>query len=287
MSVCGDCCGALRADFALERLMYKHETAAWSVKFSRSWIVKSQPVYLGVRCGFAVLMIAILFWSWGDMAVDNDWNFWWIYLTHWTLLVQCFYLCFAAFTTFKLGSEDVTEPAETDTAPDQSKAPWWVVATWMLHDIALPGSFLVFVLYWGLVFSPPLTSALSPMTHGLNFFVMLVDTILSSQPIYYMHGLWFLIYGLIYITFTILFHLGKGTNEEDDKFVYSSLDWGTDAGGSAILVVVIVFFIIPLVYLMMWTIVYVRTKKSSLVVRVPMAESGLMERPSKQSVANL
>ena len=52
---------------------------------------------------------------------------------------------------------------------------------------------------------------------GLNFLVMLVDAILSSQPMYYLHGLWFVIYGLIYITFTILFHLGKGTNEEDDK----------------------------------------------------------------------
>lgn len=107
------------------------------------------------------------------------------------------------------------------------------------YVIALPGSFLVFVLYWLLVF-PTRTAAqqrdIHPITvlvHGVNFFVMLVDASINAQPFPLAHGLYFLVYALIYLLWSILFVVAglrvRCTCSDDDrekgckgKFVWST-----------------------------------------------------------------
>ena len=81
-----------------------------------------------------------------------------------TLFNEALYFWCATATTAIAHSRDPANPG---------KAPWLVGVTWFLFDVALPGTFMVFVMYWGLVY-PYSTSAaaMSVMTHDVYFLVM-------------------------------------------------------------------------------------------------------------------
>jgi len=220
------------------------------------------------------------------MAKDGDWHFWWIYLTHWTLLLQCTYLGFAVFTTWRVYSQTLRmEPQEANDSSEPETSPWWVTATWLLHDVAFPGAFVVTLTYWLLVFEPPLESALSPLTHGLTFVVMLADMVLSNMPLHLMHAVYFVAYGLVYIFFTIMFAVGDGTTQNDSDFVYEVLDWKSEPGTAAVYCAAIAFVLSPLSSLLLWSCTYARTEKAgsrSNTVR----SSSAFSRPQVDSATN-
>jgi len=227
-----------------------------------------------------ILMLGVLLWSWVDMGVEDEFGYWWIFVTHWTLLVECTYLGFAVYTTYRsLNTPPLADNNEAGEGGADKAAPWWSLASWVLQDVALPGSFVVFLLYWLLVFEPPL-KLLSCLTHGLNFLVMAVDVVLSCQPFYLLHGAYFAAYCAIYILFTLIFWGAEGRNQDNDKFIYSSIDWGGDAGGAGATVGFVFIVGIPLVYLMLWILVYLRSNKSE-------AYSTLKNMPRDQEMAEV
>ena len=80
-----------------------------------------------------------------------------------------------------------------------------------LYAIALPGSFMVFLMYWLLVY-PAKTPAqkadmhpLAYLTHGANFGVMFVDACVNAQPFNLMSGIYFLMYALTYLAWSVVF----------------------------------------------------------------------------------
>ena len=111
-----------------------------------------------MRCFLASVMVAVWCWSFGDSFHKNETQYWFIYWTHWTLSVEVAYLLLAAFATWRF----LDSPAGA-----KEPTPWWVKGTWVLYDVAFPGSFFVMLLYWLLVFTPPVR-ALSCMSHGAH-----------------------------------------------------------------------------------------------------------------------
>lgn len=148
-------------------------------------------------------------------------------------------------------------------------SPWLRIS---LRAIAVPGTFLVFALYWGLVHDGGSIRVLECLTHGANFGVMLVDLVLSRQSFRLLHAVYFLSFALLYILWTVIFHVSEldrpcACSDDDDNpsqfgcqdagvddradecnYVYSSLNWaGATMGKTMVLVVIIITIIIPLV----------------------------------------
>ena len=74
-----------------------------------------------------------------------------------------------------------TEPSAGEAVSAYSG--WLLPTCAVARGVALPGSFLVFVLYWALVF-PYMTGPLHPLsvlTHGANFLVMVADMVITRQ----------------------------------------------------------------------------------------------------------
>ena len=101
-------------------------------------------------------------------------------MTHWTLLLELIYLSFAVFSTY-MAISDTKVPDGVGEA-----TPWFISVTYALQPMVLIASLLVFLMYWALVDTPPLR-ALSVMTHGSNFVVMLIDLLLVRNPMYLSH----------------------------------------------------------------------------------------------------
>ena len=91
----------------------------------------------------------------------------------------------------------------------------------------LPGSFLVMALYWGLVY-PHRTSEPGPvsyLTHGANSIIIALDVYLSNQPYYLLHGIWFFVYDIAYLLFTLVYWAAGGTQCDGEPYIYSVLNW--------------------------------------------------------------
>ena len=155
-----------------------------------------------------------------------------------------------------------------------------------LYAIALPGSFMVFALYWLLVYpaKAPAQKAVEPflsyMTHGANFGVMFVDACVNAQPYNLMSGAYFLMYALTYLAWSVVFDAAgletacscadddgtdnagcrdRGDEDESDgcNYIYSSLNWNVPAA-TAPLAVAIVLVVAPLIVLTLWFAVLLR-----------------------------
>mmetsp|Transcript_51648 Transcript_51648/g.103695 ORF Transcript_51648/g.103695 Transcript_51648/m.103695 type:complete len:349 (+) Transcript_51648:132-1178(+) len=168
----------------------------------------------------------------------------------------------------------VTMPKMTSTADSSENGAkslsWLLRFTTVLRAISLPGTFIVFLLYWGLVYEGGVFRAISVMTHGVNFGVMFLETILNRQKFVLLHGLYFLSYTVLYLTWSVIFHVsgldrpctcsddddeqsawgchdrGDKKNEDECTFIYSSLNWASNALTTTIIVVlVIVLVVVP------------------------------------------
>jgi len=247
------CFAAFRREFSWKLLGYT-DVLGWNDGFTRSWTLTRRAL-LRVRLAFTVLIFALFVWSSINMGVEYEYKYWWIYITHWSLLVVLLYFVSAAYTQ--------SQAVVAEEAKSQPTAAWWMYLSWVLHDIAYPASFFVTVMFWLLVFEPPL-KAFSVFTHGVNYLIMLADVILSSQPYRLAHGLYFILYAIIYIFWSLIHHWAKGRNHDGDRFIYSSLDYKEDAGGAVGTIVTafvgFIFVLLPI----LWITVHVRSRKAKI-----------------------
>eukprot|EP01048_Picozoa_sp_COSAG05_P009564 COSAG05_NODE_794_length_7287_cov_45.558431_8_plen_182_part_00 len=140
----------------------KQLIADWRIAFARSTICGkdySPTVTLCARTAFALLMCGVFIWSWADYlgerpdGSDSDNNpeasysagYWWIYLTKWTLTLQCIYHVLAMLIAIQGRSQlsgCCLNTSQGVTIPTLAKV------VWLLQAVCLPATFVVFVLYW-------------------------------------------------------------------------------------------------------------------------------------------
>jgi hypothetical protein len=93
-----------------------------------------------VRCLLALFMDGVLFGSVTLFSATHPGK-WCIYLTHWTLVAVCAHLTLAV-----IGAVVARRSLARHEPPP--RRPAWLPALWSAQAIALPGSLLVFVLFW-------------------------------------------------------------------------------------------------------------------------------------------
>eukprot|EP01048_Picozoa_sp_COSAG05_P009565 COSAG05_NODE_794_length_7287_cov_45.558431_9_plen_115_part_00 len=90
-------------------------------------------------------------------------------------------------------------------------------------------------------------------THGVNFFVMIADAWTSGFPVLLVHGVYFIIYALLYLIWTLVHYNTGLTNEHGDPYIYAALDWRNPAKSIAYAFVIIVV-VAPIVICACWGI---------------------------------
>jgi len=233
---------------------------SWRMAFGRSTFCgkDSLGVTLSIRTACVLLMCGVFFWSWSDHPYAA--GYWWIYLTKWTLTLQCIYHILVLLLAIRAREKSLQRPGQNslclDTSLD-STMPTLAKGVWLLQAVCLPATFLVFVLYWGLVF-PKEDGAfklVNAFTHGVNFFVMILDAWTSRFPVLLVHGVYFILYALIYLIWTLVHYNAGLTNEHGDPYIYAALDW-RNPSKSAILAFLIIGVAAPIVFCSCWRIVW-------------------------------
>lgn len=206
---------------SLQRLNFNYwfwYTWRWQESFLQSPCVSSN-VLRAVRLIQAVAMVGVLIWSL-QCVVEGKCR-WFIYLTNQTLLIITAYLVCAAVMMFTAD-------------PTKGLAPTIVRVVWALQTIALPGSIVVALLFWVLLF-PTLTTIepIAYFTHGYTAIAMLVDFLLTRQPFYSLHTVYYLLFGTYYMLFTLGLFIAAGclsnpycdVDGNGNPYVYTVFDW--------------------------------------------------------------
>jgi hypothetical protein len=222
----------------------------WIEVFGSSSIrcCRSNPIiYLIFVLLSALCMTTVWVWSW----LDGCGPIWFAFLTHWSLTIQTIYTWVDLFTT------TMASGMKSGRIEPVNRMPFYAKATWFLYDLLLPTTFLVFVLYFALVvdWDDPPTKVLPYLTHGLNFVVMISDSVLSLKPYYLIHGLYFGAFAVIYVLFTYVYYLLGGKDCDGNPYLYEVLQWGDNFDGAKTISGIILFIVVPVVNFAFWVVV--------------------------------
>lgn len=150
-------------------------------------------------------------------------------------------------------NEIVTKADDTNLVTNDNKFPIYFTAVWILYNIASLGSFLVTIVYYAVLW--PNREDKGPaqlddiQVHGINSVLILIEHCISAVPIRILHVIYPMIYGLVYVIFSIFLWIS-----DDNHISYPEvLDWN-DPGQSIIILVLIAVVVFPLLQLIFFGI---------------------------------
>lgn len=131
---------------------------------------------------------------------------------------------------------------------DQSVVPmlWYHKGLWFIFNVAANAAILITLLYWTLLFGGK-TSGLDVTTHLINTVVIVSDVMLSTTPVRIFHGVYAMVFGVLYILLTVIFWAVDGTNARGEPYIYSYIDYNKTPGFSSGLLIGFVLVGQPLV----------------------------------------
>eukprot|EP00662_Eupelagonemidae_sp_cell21_P056924 gene56924-biopygen23359 len=131
--------------------------------------------------------------------------------------------------------------------------PRFVRACWLLGSATLHGAIWVSFGYWLLDhrWDLPL-EAHAFFVHGINSIVLIVDFALGCQPLPLLHGVYFQVYGMSYISLNVLFCFSGLRNNEGERYVYRNFDFRSNPVGAFGVSVVMMLTVIPAIYILTW-----------------------------------
>jgi len=237
-------------EFAIDNLDFDASTEAvgmisWRETFGHETnrCFKTRTSYLAFRIVLFLLMFTTTIYSIvSEPFYQRSIVYWLIYLTHWGLILELLYLGFGVYVTYM--SSGWTE---------EKKLPKSVQMMWFLRAIILPGSFMIFMMYWGLVFDGTL-HFVAVLTHGLNFIVMALDAAVGRMPYLLLHGLYFIGFAAIYLLWSLIDYAASIGDGMGNSYIYSSIDWG-NASKTGSLSAVILLVVSPIVNLLFWIVI--------------------------------
>jgi len=203
----------------------------WQEYFCASRCVEDRKTYLAVRVCLFLTVLAVFIWS----VAHHPSRCYLIYLTNQMLIIEVVYLAFAAYTTASAFYRDAPSPT-----------PWFAKATWVLQDLTLSASFLVFLLYWTLIYDGGTPRPITPFTHGYNFLAMAIDQLLTNQPVRPWHFVYFIGYAVLYLVWSVIFNF-SGLRCDGERYIYEPLNW-KKFDKTALTAAIILLVVCPLVY---------------------------------------
>jgi len=223
----------------------------WKRRFSvnkESNCSDKRNLLLTFRIAAFALMLGSTLYSFSLSVHKDTAGYWFIYLTHWSLIIIISYLGFAWYTFCKV------EHLGNDSR--QREIPWFAKTTWVLFSVALPASVTVTLLYWTLVYDGKAITLENILIHAVNSLVMLADLLIGSQPLLLIHFLYFLLYAVIYLIWSLIHHLTRIGDGEGNRYIYATLDWCKL--DSTIVTVVIILIVLPIIYKILWGCIFTR-----------------------------
>lgn len=114
---------------------------------------------------------------------------------------------------------------------------WYHKVAWFFYIIAANNSLLVTVVYWSLLYTGYKIREADVAFHLLNSVFMLIETFVSGIPVHLVHVVYAVLYGSIYLVFTVVYWLNGGTNTSGDSYIYPILDYKSKPYAATVLII--------------------------------------------------
>jgi hypothetical protein len=220
------CCSSLQSEFRLRNLgltVLPQNPVCWYCQFGEFRWNSSRLAYVIWRAILAAIMLAGFGLDISDDIVTGIAAWYFIYLTNWTLLIENFYLSLAF--AIALGIY-LNPPHSASSQPLSTKV------AWLLRSISQPGALVVTVAYWSMISQGTLTLT-TFWVHAINSLVVFLDIITSCYEIRLAHYVYLLIYGIVYILWSIIHFQANIQNgmTPSHRYIYASLDWSVESTG--------------------------------------------------------
>lgn len=168
---------------------------------------------------------------------------WLIYLTNWGFTIcmlqaiMATAMCMASYTSSKGGKNKVDE--EMSVLQTLYK-PYWIIFS-VSMDIAIA----ITLLYWILIYDDTKmdVDALNFLVHGTNSIAMVIELLVTAHPINLVHSLWSVLFGFVYIIFSVIYHAAGGTSRDGGESIYPLLNWNKP-GVTAGICIGVLFFLL-------------------------------------------
>ncbi|KAL9959914.1 hypothetical protein ACROYT_G033290 [Oculina patagonica] len=108
---------------------------------------------------------------------------------------------------------------------------WYHKVAWFFYIVAANNSILVTVVYWSFLYTDFKIREADVAFHLLNSVFMLTETCVSAIPVRVFHVVYAMLYGVIYLTFTVVYWLNGGTN------IYPILNYKSEPYAATVLVI--------------------------------------------------
>jgi len=241
----GCCCGLkeklAKESWGFSALPYGLEVDEWPRMWNKSpWAFLTLDRLLMCKGANVAYMTIIMFWSidsYGGTSSKYGTGYYFIYLTHWQVMIIYWHLLMSFGMTMYYSHIDHCNKPLTPAAK----------ISWFLQNICVGLVPIVCVQYWALVYSPPL-HAVSVHTHGVTWILLTFDLSITYTPTYFKHIWQCAIIAFVYITFNMIYVLSGGVNEYGNNYVYSVLSWNTNFGSAFGISFGVIFICTPIIY---------------------------------------
>ncbi|XP_070492841.1 protein rolling stone isoform X1 [Chironomus tepperi] len=183
----------------------------------------------------------------GGEKFEHHYAKWWIYLTHWTVLICVLQGWLSAVICTK---------ALMDNNRDyefvlQTKVGYVQQFYWICYSVGTVYAFIVTFLYWTTVYNPEVDTfdLINFFVHTVLAVIMFADLLLVGHPVrmdpdlYFSTGL-----GLAYSIFSLIYYLCGGTDRQNDTVIYPLVNW--EKPGKTIVVCVGAIFFVVIVHIL-------------------------------------
>ncbi|XP_072013499.1 protein rolling stone-like [Amphiura filiformis] len=172
-----------------------------------------------------------------------------IFITEWTVSVFTLYSLLSLFGALcnkpaltDLHGYDILKQSDGPPKPPRhvkTSTPFIFKLAWILFDVCLSVCPFVTLIYWYMMYdkdngyygsSDTMTEkikffAIDIHEHAFITFLVYLDLFISAAPVRIVHMIYGIIFGILYITFTVIYWYLGGTTPWDDTAVYSIIDW--------------------------------------------------------------
>lgn len=187
--------------------------------------MENQSYFVLWRCASFTYLTAVLLWDFTNHAQIDRAEFYFITLTHWTLLFEVVYFSLASIVSYRRLQENYTDDyLIANGGGKQSVSDRLAVTTWVFQEFVYTGSFAVCVIYWLLVYDGDL-DAFKVHVHGGNAICSFLDCFLNASPVRILHAWAPMMYCATFVVWSGI-HFGANIGDnQGNAYIYPFLDW--------------------------------------------------------------
>jgi len=220
--------------------------APWTVAFNSSSCF-SPSILLGVRVVVAAILV-IHFAIHFAKSFGRDGFFYFIFLTNWSFIFEVVYVVILVVAQRMAQQQSFDDAALRADSSEGVEQPALIRVTMVLFMITQPLSLIVVIMYWTL--EKPIwkicavnggvepcddwPSYLSVFVHFYDFVLVFGLLLVGKIPYYFSNSLWLILFGLLYVLWTLihfLLNIGLPETLKCERYplnecpIYDAFDW--------------------------------------------------------------